>query len=320
MKKLRKIVAADEDVKRRIKLSSLQDYASYIVDYLRLNQEVGGIKPAEYFVDVDDSGAVGVYAQYDNGFELTMNPEHDGHVFISFGSDRGFESKEIQKVATWLFNLNIDGAETQYKSIQKIVDTYGLKGIDDLTAYDGKDGVKSSTALRRRNILASEYIVCLIDKNGDPRLPSTLGYGGHRFVNKDSNMADKFDNVEDAVKHGDESLDTHKHWGVFELDSDRKIGRCRYDNKGNAVTAGCHGKKSVKSGSSLGDNQPSVKQLWDFLIESGWAYDACKDFGIDDPEDEEAMRALTKAELMMWIYDNDERYNNFVEYFDIEED
>lgn len=236
MKKLRKIVAADEDVKKSLKLSSLKNNIERIQGYLRLDDSLE-VTPKEYFIDIDDSGAIGVYAQYDVGFELELNKDTDGKVRLLSTSKVDLESKEIKDVATWLFNLNIEGAEKVYGAAQEIVDEYDLKGIDDLIEYVNKKDVKSSTSLRRRG-----------------------------------------------------------------------------------VTAGCHGRKSVTSGSSLGDNGPSVKQIWDFLIESGWAYDACELFGIEDHEDEAAMRAIPKSELMMWIYSDDELYNNFVEYFDIEED
>lgn len=81
------------------------------------------------------------------------------------------------------------------------------------------------------------------------------------------------------------------------------------------VAAECHGKKkSVKAA----DTTPSVKQLWDFLIEAGFAYDACDDFNIKDLEDEAVLRAVPKRELMRWIEKN--AYDEFVEYFDIDED
>lgn len=82
------------------------------------------------------------------------------------------------------------------------------------------------------------------------------------------------------------------------------------------VAAGCHGKKkSVKAA----DTTPSVKQLWDFLIESGWVYDAAEYFDIDSSTDEEtAMRAVPKRELMRWIEKN--AYDEFAEYFEIDED
>lgn len=82
------------------------------------------------------------------------------------------------------------------------------------------------------------------------------------------------------------------------------------------VRCSCHGrKKSVKAA----DTTPDVKQLWDFLIESGWVYDAAEYFDIDSSTDEEAaMRAVPKHELMRWIEKN--AYDEFAEYFDIDED
>lgn len=81
------------------------------------------------------------------------------------------------------------------------------------------------------------------------------------------------------------------------------------------VRCSCHSKKkSVKAA----DTTPSVKQLWDFLIEAGLAYDACDDFNIKDLEDEAVLRAVPKRELMRWIEKN--AYDEFVEYFDIDED
>lgn len=320
MKKLRKIVAADEDVKKSLKLSSLKNNIERIQGYLRLDDSLE-VTPKEYFIDIDDSGAIGVYAQYDVGFELELNKDTNGKVRLLSTSKIDLESEEIKDVATWLFNLNIEGAEKVYGAAQEIVDKYDLKGIDDLIEYVNKKDVKSSTSLRRRNILASEYVVCLMYNDGDPKDDGVLGHNGHRFVQDISDNKDKFANVEDAIKHGDESLKKRQHWGVFELTPEGTLGRCRYTNRGKKVLAGCYGKKkSVESGSSLGGNQPSVKQIWDFLIESGWAYDACDDFGIDDYEDEKVMRAVSKGKLMSWIMDNDEIRDNFVEYFDIEKD
>lgn len=87
---------------------------------------------------IDNKGNVVFYAEYKNGFDLEYisGDGYEGELYLrnqlSQISKRG---EQIKNLGTWLFNLNIDGANTFLNKVEEAANKLELRNVD-LLDYD----------------------------------------------------------------------------------------------------------------------------------------------------------------------------------------
>jgi hypothetical protein len=116
---------------RRLYERQLKFGVKSVLDYLRIGWKE--YAPYNLVFRINNKGELVFYAEYKNGFELDYVT---GDLYlknkVTSINKRG---KQIKDLGTWLFNLNIDGANTFLNNIEDNANKLELRNVD-LLDYD----------------------------------------------------------------------------------------------------------------------------------------------------------------------------------------
>jgi len=111
---------------RRLYERQLKFGVKSVLDYLKIGWKE--YDPYNLVFRIDNNGELVFYAEYKNGFDLEYVT---GDLYlknkVTSINKRG---KQITNLGTWLFNLNIDGANTFLNSIEDAVEKLELRDVD----------------------------------------------------------------------------------------------------------------------------------------------------------------------------------------------
>lgn len=122
------ILDADE---RRLYERQIKYGVKSVLDYLKIGWKE--FDPYNLVFRIDNKGNVVFYAEYRNGFDLeyVTGDGYTGDLYlrnkVSSINKRG---KQIKNLGTWLFNLNIDGANSYLNSIEDAANKLELRNVN----------------------------------------------------------------------------------------------------------------------------------------------------------------------------------------------